>query len=300
MATGVKTAGQLTRCQYAQIEGFAIDFTTNIGLIDAPEVGLALLGKGTNCFSIRRPSQETLQGGDFPRARSRDLIPYCIEQQPLGGNQRTDRICRKCATVSHGRLHKIIRFADLVDEAHLIDRWGQDFRTEYSRIAELRRRLGDPPVIACTATAGVETQQRILRSLDMPDARVLVSGVDRPNIALARLGERSDQHRAQIVAALLAKVSGRAMIFIPTKKVSREAQAAMASVGLHLPLFHGELDKLERDHLQNRTVSSNIHKPIKNGGGEIRTLGTPIRRTTVFETAAFNRSATSPERYPQG
>src|ERR1700733_2927276 len=32
------------------------------------------------------------------------------------------------------------------------------------------------------------------------------------------------------------------------------------------------------------------------GGGEIRTLGTPIRRTTVFETAAFNRSATPPGR----
>jgi superfamily II DNA helicase RecQ len=149
----------------------------------------------------------------------------------------------------------------VVDEAHLIDRWGQDFRTEYSRIAELRRRLGDPPVIACTATAGVETQQRILRSLDMPDARVLVSGVDRPNIALVRLGERSDQQRAQIVAALLAKLSGRAMIFIPTKKVGREAQAAMASVGWHLPLFHGELDKLERDHLQNR-FSGRIEPPL--------------------------------------
>jgi hypothetical protein len=33
---------------------------------------------------------------------------------------------------------------------------------------------------------------------------------------------------------------------------------------------------------------------LYNGEGEIRTLGTPIRRTTVFETAAFNRSATPP------
>ncbi len=33
----------------------------------------------------------------------------------------------------------------------------------------------------------------------------------------------------------------------------------------------------------------------RSGGGEIRTLGTPIRRTTVFETAAFNRSATPPD-----
>lgn len=149
----------------------------------------------------------------------------------------------------------------VVDEAHLIERWGSDFRTEYSRIAELRRRLGSPPIIACTATAGVETQQRILRSLEMPDARVLVSGVDRPNITLVRLEEWSDKRRAQIVAALLAKVSGRAMIFIPTKKVGKEVQAAMASVGCHLPLFHGDLDKLERDHLQNR-FSGRIDPPL--------------------------------------
>jgi hypothetical protein len=31
-------------------------------------------------------------------------------------------------------------------------------------------------------------------------------------------------------------------------------------------------------------LSSNSLKQAKNGGGEIRTLGTPIRRTTVFET----------------
>lgn len=149
----------------------------------------------------------------------------------------------------------------VVDEAHLIDRWGEDFRTDYSRIADLRRRLGSPPVIACTATASVETQQRILRSLDMPDARVLVSGVDRPNIALVRLEEWSDQRRAQIVAALLAKASGRAMVFIPTKKVGKEAQAAMASVGWHLPLFHSDLNKLERDHLQSR-FSGRIDPPL--------------------------------------
>lgn len=150
----------------------------------------------------------------------------------------------------------------VVDEAHLIDRWGEDFRTEYSRIGELRHKLGNPPIIACTATAGVETQQRILDSLGIPDARVLVSGVDRPNIAFVRLEEWSDQRRAQIVAALLAKVSGRAMIFIPTRKVGREAQAALQSVGWDVPLFHGELDRLERDHLQGR-FSAQIDPPLR-------------------------------------
>lgn len=140
----------------------------------------------------------------------------------------------------------------VVDEAHLVDRWGGDFRTDYGRIAEIRRKLGDPPVIACTATAGVETQRRILDSLGIPQARVLVSGVDRPNIALARLREPRAHRRAQIVAKLLAKLDGRAMIFVPTTKEGKKVQEAMAGVGCQLPLFHSKLDRLERDSIQAR------------------------------------------------
>ena len=46
--------------------------------------------------------------------------------------------------------------------------------------------------------------------------------------------------------------------------------------------------------------AANARTSTPNGGGEIRTLGTPIRRTTVFETAAFNRSATPPGRRSKG
>ena len=142
-----------------------------------------------------------------------------------------------------------------------MDSWGEDFRTDYSRIGEIRRKLGNPPVIACTATAGVETRQRVLDSLDIRDARILVSGVDRPNIALVRLKEWSDRHRAEIVAALLAKLTGRAMIFIPSVKVGQEVQAALASVGWELPLYYGERDKLERDHIQHR-FSGQLDPPL--------------------------------------
>ncbi|MFZ1153511.1 MAG: RecQ family ATP-dependent DNA helicase [Solirubrobacteraceae bacterium] len=149
----------------------------------------------------------------------------------------------------------------VVDEAHLVDRWGADFRIDYSRIAEIRRRLGNPPVIACTATAGVETQRRILDSLGIPEAQVLVSGVDRPNIALVRMREPEVRLRAQIVADLLAKLEGRAMIFIPTMKEGKKVQAALASVGCKLPLFHSKLERLERDSIQAR-FSGQIDPPL--------------------------------------
>ncbi len=42
----------------------------------------------------------------------------------------------------------------VIDEAHCIDRWGQDFRPNYGRLHTIRSALGDRPVQAFTATAG--------------------------------------------------------------------------------------------------------------------------------------------------
>src|SRR5579862_1811965 len=69
----------------------------------------------------------------------------------------------------------------VVDEAHCIDRWGGDFRPNYSRLGAVKQLLGNPPVLAFTATAGIKSQNRILQSLGITNARVVVSGVDRPN-----------------------------------------------------------------------------------------------------------------------
>src|SRR4029077_17409822 len=74
----------------------------------------------------------------------------------------------------------------VIDEAHCVDQWGRDFRPEYGRLKEVRQALGSPPILAFTATAGQEMQERILESLGIPDAQIFVRGVDRPNIALLR------------------------------------------------------------------------------------------------------------------
>jgi ATP-dependent DNA helicase RecQ len=141
----------------------------------------------------------------------------------------------------------------VVDEAHLVDRWGEDFRIDYSRIADIRKRLGNPPVLALTATAGAKAQERIKESLGIPEARSLVMDVDRPNIALIRVRETSDTARAEMVARLMQRLpAGRLMLFVPTTNKGREVQQLLRDAGCDLPLYHGQLPAHEREHLQNR------------------------------------------------
>lgn len=146
----------------------------------------------------------------------------------------------------------------IVDEAHCIDRWGDDFRPSYGRLREIRRALGEPPVLAFTATAGRKVQRRILDSLGMPDARVFLCGIDRPNIALVRCQISDDGERCRIVAGITRSVGGKCMIFVPTKRVGKAVQTAFSKLdGMDIPFYHGQLPARERDFLEARFTGRN-------------------------------------------
>lgn len=129
----------------------------------------------------------------------------------------------------------------VVDEAHCIDRWGDDFRPDYGRLGEVRTALGRPPVLAFTATAGVDAQKRIIQSLDIPNAQVIVHGVDRPNIGLMRL-HVAEPNRARVISDLLAPgIAGKVMIFVPSIRKGEELQTKLRALGRDLPFYHGQL-----------------------------------------------------------
>ena len=143
----------------------------------------------------------------------------------------------------------------VVDEAHCVDQWGNDFRPEYGKLAKVRADLGSPPILAFTATAGREMQDRILASLGIPDATVFVRDVDRPNIALLRRRCLVEKRSEEIAALLrLPRIQKeKVMVFVPSAKVGEELKEKLAEFGLDIPFYHSRLGTpFERQELQKR------------------------------------------------
>ncbi|GAB2995777.1 RecQ family zinc-binding domain-containing protein [Amycolatopsis acidiphila] len=87
----------------------------------------------------------------------------------------------------------------VVDEAHLVSEWGEEFRPEYLRLGDAIAELGRPAVLALTATASPPVQADITRRLKMRSPDVVVADFDRPNIALAMRQTQPGEREAQAV-----------------------------------------------------------------------------------------------------
>lgn len=103
----------------------------------------------------------------------------------------------------------------VVDEAHCISAWGYDFRPEYRRIRAFRQTVGNPPLLALTATATARVKADIRFHLTMNEEPFdLVDGpVDRPNLFLAVEMVASAKARERRVAELVQEADGGVIIY---------------------------------------------------------------------------------------
>ena len=150
---------------------------------------------------------------------------------------------------------KIARF--VVDEAHCISEWGHDFRPDYLSLREVVETLGNPPLLAATATATTRVQTSIVTNLGMHDPLILVGGFNRPNLHFSVHRCKSENEREDKLTRALPKLSalgGSGLIYCATRKqceqVFEAADAALAPLGQRAGMYHAGLDADLRNQMQ--------------------------------------------------
>ena len=138
-----------------------------------------------------------------------------------------------------------------IDEAHCISEWGHDFRPAYLRVGLERAALGNPQILALTATATPRVQEDLMERLGMSEAAVVSAPPHRTNL---RLSARVAHGNLKFAAAgkLLKRLTRPGIVYCATTKAVDEIYAALRRARIPAVRYHGKMTKTERVKAQKR------------------------------------------------
>jgi ATP-dependent DNA helicase RecQ len=166
-----------------------------------------------------------------------------VERQLLNGELDLLYIAPERLTSERtGALFKQIKIALFaIDEAHCVSQWGHDFRSDYLQLSLLHERFPDIPRIALTATADDKTREEIKLRLNLEQAKLYLSGFDRPNIRY-RIVQKQNA-RDQLIDFIRAEHAGDSGIVycLSRKKVDATAEW-LRTKGVNALPYHAGMD----------------------------------------------------------
>ena len=145
----------------------------------------------------------------------------------------------------------------VVDEAHCISQWGHDFRPDYMMLGSIAERLGRPPIMAVTATAGPEVQDDIIRQLRMDTPFRRLGELIRPNLFLEVVRTVNPVAKDEALHAMLGATDGSGIIYVATVKEAKRLLDEL-SPSWPMAMYHGRMPAKERHEAQERFMAGDV------------------------------------------
>ncbi|ACV60976.1 ATP-dependent DNA helicase, RecQ family [Desulfofarcimen acetoxidans DSM 771] len=152
----------------------------------------------------------------------------------------------------------------VIDEAHCLSQWGHDFRPDYLNIKDFYQNLNyRPTILALTATATPMVQQDILHYLDIPRAKLINSGSDRPNLYMEIIRVDKEKDKLPALRETLKNQRDNGIIYAATRKDSEWLSVWLARhLGIKTACYHAGLNKDERSRVQEDFLGGKINTVV--------------------------------------
>jgi len=146
----------------------------------------------------------------------------------------------------------------VVDEAHCISQWGQDFRPSYTAIPTFISTLRKRPVLsAFTATATPKVREDIIARLALANPTILVSSFDRPNLYFDAI---KPKNKMDALDNFLRERKGdTGIVYCISRKGVEDVQMMLTERGHKASRYHAGLTDAERRDNQDDFIHDRMN-----------------------------------------